>query len=83
MNPREVIAHVILMGHDQYPTPDDFADAMLVRLKAEGLFVGPIVATPDMCGEGARALGCQRDSCGSVHEQWDSMVEEWLRTEGA
>ena len=37
MTPREIIAHVLLMGHGSYASPEDWADALLRRLDHEGL----------------------------------------------
>lgn len=76
MNARDTIRkHLAVVFGD----PDGATEELLAALKAEGLFVGPLVATDDM-------MRC-RDIC-LEHFQtnricWADMVEEWQRTEGA
>lgn len=78
MNAREVITLVKIESSGMGDDADAFADHVLARLKAEGLFIGPLVATPEMKIVGG-SIGIRAMSA----TIWDDMVQKWLRTEGA
>lgn len=62
---------------------DDMADALIGRLKDNGLFIGPIVATPEMAEAGQGYKPKRGDWVWrSGKASWDAMVEEWQRGEG-
>lgn len=46
MTPRDAIAHCLLMGMGAYPSPQEFADAILKRLAHEGYRIVPDYAVP-------------------------------------
>lgn len=75
MNAREVIEKYRQEVYGDYSLEPD-GTGLIARLKAEGLFVGPLRSTVDM--DLASPLDPQ-----SSTDAWDAMVEEWQRTEGA
>ena len=78
--PRETIAAFMHeMQHGQprpYLTPDENAEELLRLLKANGLFVAPMRATPEMRLSGPETLSDLRTD----GEVWDDMAREWERT---
>lgn len=59
MTARDAIAHCLFMGRGAYPSPEDWADAVLKRLAHEGFVVVPreadLMATepePDSSADG-------------------------------
>ena len=93
MTPREAIAAFLRMVGDPrsiYETPDEAADALLGRLKAEGLAVVPRLATSEMIRTSDLLLHIfVAGGPGSTFEigpdtsaaAWSAMVEEWERTQ--
>ena len=81
--PRETIAafmHEMQHGEPRpYLTPDENAEELLRLLKANGLFVGPIVATPEMRLSGPTVVNDLRTD----GEVWNDMRDGWLRGDGA
>ena len=75
MNAREVIEKYRQEVYGDY-TDEPEGTGLIARLKAEGLFIGPLVATPEM----ERSSYFPKANAGSI---WNAMVQEWLRTEGA
>lgn len=78
MTAREVIRkHLASVFGD----PDAVTDELLAALKAEGLFIGPVVATPEMIYASERRPTDNGNTLSEV--VWHDMIAEWLRTEGA
>lgn len=81
MSPREVItAFAKREISNSHPfTPEELAEAILAKLKAEGLFIGPLVATPEMF----ESIGICQEHHLAAKGTWMDMVDVWQRTEGA
>ncbi len=79
MSPREVVEKWILQPYTFTLSASAMAELLFARLKTEGLFIGPLVSTPEM--EAAYVEDASHSGSGRA-ETWDGMVQEWLRTEG-
>lgn len=71
---RDAIANCLLMGRGVYPSPEEWADAVLKRLAHEGFVVVPREATDAMM----RVMDEDNDFVGSDWV-WKTMVETALK----
>ena len=81
MTPREVLNKFFATADADGHTlaSDDLVSLLIDELKAEGLFIGPLVATPEMY----ESIGvCQANHL-DAKNNWADMVEVWRRGEGA
>ena len=65
---RDAIANCLLMGRGMYPTPEEWADAVLKRLTHDGFVVVPREPTD-------RILSAGWPYSPNITEAWDAMLD--------